>query len=270
MGNNAPIIRNLHELTQNSEIQRYDATSVIKDDVLYVLGGNHNGKSIPEILSIDLTTSFTIDSPPWSQSLKAPPLAFASSGVVFGEHDIQHNDWRRIAMASAPELNQRGHFKILSYNNGKTYLHGGFFNNTFLGDTYLFDTFLFNWTKLPAPQTPIIADDYSSVLLKDGRMIIIGGFEAPVDKVFVHRPISQIEIFDTIDNIWDKKIVPQQNEMTDHRRYHTSTLNPSVVILETSTRPFQWKIPVISGLKTPLLYLHCAELVENRYIFIMF
>ncbi|CAI2190721.1 597_t:CDS:2, partial [Funneliformis geosporum] len=238
---------------------RFDAASVFKDDVLYVLGGANNGKSIPEILSIDLTTSFTIDSPPWSQSLKAPPLAFVSSGVVLGGYnnnfilvvggyiqdpfsqsiinneetlivyDIQHNDWRRVAMATAPELNQRVKFKILSDNNGNAYLHG-------------------------APQTPIIADDYSSVLLKDGRMIIIGGFGAPVDKVFVHT-ISQIEIFDTNDNIWSRQIVPQPNEMTDHQTY---------------TKPFQWRIPVISGLEPPLLNEHCAELVENRYIFIMF
>ncbi|CAI2191542.1 11870_t:CDS:2, partial [Funneliformis geosporum] len=227
---------------------RFDAASVFKDDVLYVLGGANNGKSIPEILSIDLTTSFTIDSPPWSQSLKAPPLAFVSSGVVLGGYnnnfilvvggyiqdpfsqsiinneetlivyDIQHNDWRRVAMATAPELNQR-------------VIH-----------IYL------TWTLLPAPQTPIIADDYSSVLLKDGRMIIIGGFEAPVDKVFVHRPISQIEIFDTNDNIWSRQIVPQPNEMTDHQTY---------------TKPFQWRIPVISGLEPPLLNEHCAELEEE-------
>ena len=54
-------------------------------------------------------------------------------------------------MASAPELNNRVQFKIISNNNGNAYLHGGyFFNNTFVGDTYLFDTFSITWTLLSA------------------------------------------------------------------------------------------------------------------------
>ncbi|CAI2193543.1 16798_t:CDS:2, partial [Funneliformis geosporum] len=171
-------------------------------DVIYVLGGSNNGKTIPEILSIDLTTSFTIDSPPWSPSLEAPPLAFSSSGVVLG----------------------------------------GFNNNFIL----------------------VVGGDIQDPISQSR-------FEAPVDNVNLNRPISQ-----------SRQIVP--NEMSDHRRYHTSTLLPNediviiggldvipnVVILETSAKPFQWRIPDISGLEPPLLNIHCAELVENRYIFIMF
>ncbi|CAG8627678.1 15280_t:CDS:2, partial [Funneliformis mosseae] len=292
---------------------RIDATSVIKDNIIYVLGGVNNEKALPEILSLDLTTSMTTDSPPWSHTLNAPPLAFASSGVVLGglnnnfilviggnmtdsvsgvniygeqtllEYDIHKNEWKRIAMAGAPQLNGRIQFSFLSDNGGKAYLHGGY-NGTFLGDTYLFDTLSFTWNLLPAPQIPILADDFSSVWLNDGRLIIIGGYGPPENNAPIHRPISQIEIFNTIDNTWSKKIVPQPKEMTDHRRYHTSTLlpngdvvivggldvTPNVVILETAKDPFRWRIPDISGLETPLLNEHCAELVEHRYIFIMF
>ncbi|CAG8732456.1 12518_t:CDS:2, partial [Funneliformis caledonium] len=228
-------------------------------------------------------------SPPWSHTLNAPPLAFASSGVVLGGlnnnfilviggnmTDSNSNGWRA-------QLNGRIQFSFLSDNNGKAYLHGGY-NGTFLGDTYLFDTLSFTWNLLPAPQIPILADDFSSVLLNDGRLIIIGGYGLPENNALIHRPISQIEIFNTIDNTWSKKIVPQPKEMTDHRRYHTSTLlpngdvvivggldvTPNVVILETAKDPFRWRIPDISGLETPLLNEHCAELVEHRYIFIMF
>ncbi|CAG8668347.1 5200_t:CDS:2, partial [Funneliformis mosseae] len=290
---------------------RTDAASVIKDNILYVLGG-FNKKAMPEILSLDFTTSMTTDSPPWKR-LKVSPLAFASSEVVLGgpnnnflfvvggglidpvsevkivneqtllEYDILNNEWRRISMLNAPNLNRRVHFSLISDNNGKAYLHGGY-SGTFLGDTYLFDTFSFIWTLLPAPQIPILADDFSSVLLNDGRLVIIGGYGPPENNVLVHRPISQIEIFNTIDNSWSRQIVPQPKGMTDHRRYHTSTLlpngdvvivgglevTPNVVILETTKISFQWRIPVISGLEAPMLSEHCAELVENRYIFIIF
>ncbi|CAG8698537.1 2374_t:CDS:2, partial [Funneliformis caledonium] len=231
-----------------------------------------NEKTIPEILSLDLTTSMTADSPPWKR-LKVPPLSFGWSEVVLGglnnkyllviggdmfdsvsqikivneqtllKYDIQENEWSRITMADAPR------------------------------DTYLFDTISITWTLLPAPQIPISGDDFSSVLLNDGRLIIIGGF-GPQEK----------KMFSYIDLLASRQIVPQPKGMTDHRRYHTSTLlpngdvvivggldvTPNVVILETAKDPFQWRIPDISRIETPLLNKHCAELVENRYIFIMF
>ncbi|CAG8752322.1 8499_t:CDS:2, partial [Funneliformis mosseae] len=91
-----------------------------------------------------------------------------------------------------------------------------------------------------------------------------------------------LDMFNTIDKTWTRQIVSQPKEMSDHRRYHTSTLLPNgdiviiggidvvpnVVILGTTKN--QWRIPVVSGIEPPLLNQHCAELVENRYIFIMF
>ncbi|CAG8627458.1 3533_t:CDS:2, partial [Funneliformis caledonium] len=254
----------------------------------------------------------TTDSPPWKR-LKAPPLAFASSGVVLGglnnnfilvvggaildpvsqnkvlgeqtllEYDITKDEWKRKSMSNAPELNWRVQFDMLSDNNEKSYLHGGN-DGTFLGDTYLFDTLSITWTRLATPQVPILACDFSSVLLNDGRLIIIGGYGPPENNVSVHRPISQIEIYNTINNTWSRQIVPQPKGMTDHRRYHTSTLlpngdvvivggldvTPNVVILETAKDPFQWRIPDISELAAPPINEHCAELVQDRYIFIMF
>ncbi|CAG8507914.1 2342_t:CDS:2 [Funneliformis caledonium] len=121
-------------------------------------------------------------------------LSFASSGVVLGghnnnfifvvggaiidpfsqdkivneqillEYDILNNKWRRIAMSSAPNLNWRVQFVLLSDNNGKAYLHGGH-NGKFL-------------------------DNFSSVLLNDGRLVIIGGYGCQ-RMMFPHiRPIG--------------------------------------------------------------------------------
>ncbi|CAG8684606.1 4096_t:CDS:2, partial [Funneliformis caledonium] len=237
--------------------ERNDATSVIKNNILYVLGGFSNGKAIPEILSLDLTNSININSPPWSQ-LKVPPLAFSSSGVVLGglnnsfilviggvmrdpfsqdgifgeqtllEYDIKNNEWKRTAMKNAPDVNDRVQFKMLSNNDGIAYLHGGFFyNGTFLGDTYLFDTFLHTWEQLPTPKVPVTAYDFAPVLLNDGRLIIIGGFGPPVGNVQTPRLISKIEIFNTVNSTWSSQTVPQPNEMSDIRRSHTSTLLPN-------------------------------------------
>ncbi|CAI2187426.1 14844_t:CDS:2 [Funneliformis geosporum] len=300
----------IHPISCQLIQERYDATSIIKDNILYVLGGQ-NDKAIPEILSLNLTTSIAIDSPPWSRSLKAPPLAFVSSGAILGglnnnliyvlcglmsdpvsgvnitneqtllEYDIQKDEWNATAMSGAPQLNGRVKFGLLSDNKGMAYLHGGYnyYNYTYLGDTYLFDNYFNSWTALPVPIIPIIADDFAAVLLNDGRLVIIGGYE---NNVPTHRPISQLEILNTIDDNWSRQIVLQPKEMTDHRRYHTSTLLPNgdiviiggvnvvpnVVILETTKN--QWRIPLVSGMEPPLLNRHCAELVENRYIFIMF
>ncbi|CAG8747520.1 16161_t:CDS:1, partial [Funneliformis mosseae] len=203
---------------------RYDATSIIKDDMLYVLGGqDQNDKPISEILSLNITTSLNVDSPPWSRSLKAPPLAFEYSGAFHGgvnndsiyvicgqmndpasganinneqtllEYDTQKDVWTRTAMASAPQLNGRVKFALLSDNKGMVYLHGGYnyYNYTYLGDTYSFVISSITWTPLPSPQTPIIAADFASVLLNDGQLVIIGGYGQPENGTPVHRPISQ-------------------------------------------------------------------------------
>ncbi|CAG8676629.1 6962_t:CDS:2, partial [Funneliformis mosseae] len=169
--------------------RRFDASSVIKDNIIYVLGG-FNGGPIPEILFLDLTNSMTIGSPPWSQSLKPSPLAFSSSGAVLGGPN-NNFIFSRKTMGDATQLNERTQFSIISDNNGNAYLHGGYNNGVFLGDTYFFDTISITWTMLLAPQIPIFADEFSSVLLNDGRLLIIRGYGPPENGVPVYRPISQ-------------------------------------------------------------------------------
>ncbi|CAJ0827628.1 13323_t:CDS:10 [Entrophospora sp. SA101] len=195
---------------------RFTHTTVIVNNILYVMGGSSNGLPSREFFSLDLLQTFDTITPPWKDLTETSPLpvlitwAKASSNTnndtifLFGgimrdnvtgdynlksvvyTHDFKSNQWLVNPPAFqgiAPET-RREFASVSDPLSGKLYIHGGGNNvkvpkGVYFNDFFILDGNNLSWSQIgkTGPNMPPIRIDHAAVLIANGVIVFIGGRE---------------------------------------------------------------------------------------------
>ncbi|CAG8469914.1 13411_t:CDS:2 [Acaulospora colombiana] len=197
---------------------------------------------------------------------------------------------------ASPE--RRVKFQYVSDNNAKLYIFGGYkedlSNNTGTGiltnegfnDIFVFDSVALSWTQGSSVNAPPPISNAASVMLNDGRILFIGG-RVKSKNTWVDASMSQIPTYDTKLARWSTMttggatIIPR----SDHTAVITpggqilifggvmsifkQTPVPPLVVLDTTTKPFNYTIPQVKIPPNALVTNHTAIIYQN-YMFVIF
>ena len=201
---------------------RYATSSEIIDDRLFVIGGRvssagtySSSSTSREVIYLDLSKSFNINSPSWVDYSNTSPLpvlnAWADSCkdknnkiYIFGgiiedvntstdvtdnnkqiyAFDSVKNTWTPlIATVTSAAPARRREMKIVMDDSGKIYVFGGTFGSVvggpnpsiWLNDTTIFDSNLLTWTVVNPPNLPTRRIDFTATYLPKNKLIIYIG-----------------------------------------------------------------------------------------------
>ncbi|RIB00660.1 hypothetical protein C2G38_2150778 [Gigaspora rosea] len=259
---------------------------------IYFFGGNTmNPRFTNQVLYLNLSSSFNITSPPWSQIAISPipiPLHFPASCLstdgstvylVGGmSQDQQNSSILMIPQSSVYAFNtnslQWTTPSIINFNNtflgredinsaadsnGKCYFFGGYSSKLtaettriIYNDTNIFDTMAMKWSTLTLPNAPFACAFCSSVL-KDNLIIYIGGIGSSMNKTTAGDQIDP--------RSGQSAVLTQDGRIIIYGGKGTITdirAQPDVAVLDVNTTPYTWK--AITDKAPQSLVYHSATL----------
>ncbi|CAG8449329.1 2502_t:CDS:2 [Funneliformis caledonium] len=183
--------------------------------------------------------------------------------------------------------------------NGKAYSFGGVidektgsFGTTLLQDMNSFDTFNSEWSlniSLTDPALPFPRSDYTSTILSNGLIVLIGGWEQSTSDtgLFVYVSMKVLNLFDTNTATWSS--TEAQGDVIDERRAHQAVLTrdeniiiyggvkdywtpstPELAVLETRDGQYRWSVPQITARNRPPPLVYFTSSIFEDYMFVSF
>ncbi|CAI2184579.1 9468_t:CDS:2 [Funneliformis geosporum] len=249
---------------------RYDHSSAIIKDRLYILGGSAaSDLSHPssDIMYLDLKLSFNTFSPPWMgimNNMNELTLASATTSkdqiILFGGvskglkngpinvFDVNVQQWINPTIRGEEPESRLG-VDIISDEGNKVYIFGG----NKLNDSGEWEWFLdlrilnamdFSWEPLiPAEE---LRARYTSVMLHGGVIAFIGGYVRKEENGQFSRSLvemNEISLFHTFESKWHKEIAggeiieKRHGNITNELTTPTS-MNSNIYILDTNN--YSW------------------------------
>ncbi|CAG8534884.1 uncharacterized protein OCT59_001639 [Rhizophagus irregularis] len=245
--------------------ERVGHASVVIGSKLYFFGGiKINSFCSDEIFYLDVSKTFSIESPPWVDltiHVKMPfggamntvslvtindePIVYLFGGVMLdpitGEDLFVSNthtfnpktlEWK-IPFIKGKEPERRN-IRGASDDTGKIYIFSGFYDaylysNTvhFFDEMLILDTFNSTWSYSTAPNMPIRRAGYSATMLKNGVIVYIGG---SITEQELTININNIVLYDTKLDTWSTMIATNTSLM-DSRFFHSAVLDPDENII---------------------------------------
>ncbi|GBE87851.1 hypothetical protein SCP_1200760 [Sparassis crispa] len=207
---------------QYAPISRWGQATALVEDIIFVIGGrtdlynSYSYTSAPvnnDVLSLFLSSSFNISSPPWDyvagcsncSSSQAPAVVWhtlsavntstlllfggdlgttapvpesADSAALVGISSAQTPVWYLEADSWADEPMRRMYHSSSS-SGGKIYIVGGLKtdgSNNAYSDHYVFDPKTPSFTQLPSTNGPPDIYGHASIVLSNGWLIVFGGY----------------------------------------------------------------------------------------------
>jgi N-acetylneuraminic acid mutarotase len=220
-------------------VGRLGHSSILIGNKIYYFGGVTDVGSSDEAFYLDLSQSFNVANPPWTQVTNIPfgsswaAVALDNSnnadiylfGGVMNDVITQKDSYKsfvykfninsltwNIPTVSGTIPSRRIETRAVSDNSGKIYMFGGAANflvgvqgRQFLSDLITFDISASSWSTSSAVNGRAT---YSATLLSNGIIVYVGGLE-PVNgnnDVVRIADISQILLFDTNTLTWSTKV----------------------------------------------------------------
>ena len=218
---------------------RHTASSEIIGDRLYVIGGGVSlagtfatAKVSREVIYLDLSKNFNINSPPWVNYSNISPLPVYGAWVgsckdknnktiyLFGGElydvstnnlitdnnkqlyvfDSVKNTWTTPVVTGTLAPARRREMKVVMDDLGKMYVFGGGADSTTgsnitmtFNDTTIFNSNLLTWTTANPPNLPTGRVDFTATYLPKNKLIIyIGGIELRTDEFSYYVNIKEV------------------------------------------------------------------------------
>ncbi|CAI2165880.1 5498_t:CDS:2 [Funneliformis geosporum] len=256
---------------------RYDHSSAIIKDRLYILGGSAaSDLSHPssDIMYLDLKLSFNTFSPPWMgimNNMNELTLASATTSkdqiILFGGvskglkngpinvFDVNVQQWINPTIRGEEPESRLG-VDIISDEGNKVYIFGG----NKLNDSGEWEWFLdlrilnamdFSWEPLiPAEE---LRARYTSVMLHGGVIAFIGGYVRKEENGQFSRSLvemNEISLFHTFESKWHKEIAG--GEIIEKRHGHSAviTSDGKIIIYGGISDSLKMVMPVLAVLNT--------------------
>ncbi|CAG8592174.1 7692_t:CDS:2 [Acaulospora morrowiae] len=204
--------------------------------------------------------------------------------------DSKSSSWKKPTL-SGTEPSRRREMHAVHDNNGKIYLFGGATNNLtgsptpiWFNDMVIIDTIAMSYSTGSIANVPFPRIDYSVEILPNGLILYIGGREATTNTTSEVVALSNITTYDTKSSVWGS-VVASGGSTLESRYQHSSVLSPDgliicyggtnannvavtpqLIVLNTTSSPFSWSAPTVSGKYPPTLVLHSAHLVNDFMI----
>ncbi|RGB21837.1 hypothetical protein C1646_678271 [Rhizophagus diaphanus] len=246
--------------------ERVGHASVVIGSKLYFFGGiKINSFCSDEIFYLDVSKTFSIESPPWVDltiHVKMPfggamntvslvtindePIVYLFGGVMLdpitGEDLFVSNthtfnpgtlEWK-IPSIKGKEPERRRNIRGASDDTGKIYIFSGFYDaylysNSvhFFDEMLILDTSNSTWSYSSALNMPIRRAGYSATMLKNGVIVYIGG---SITEKELTNNINNIVLYDTKLDTWST-MVATNTSLIDSRFFHSAVLDPDENII---------------------------------------
>ncbi|CAJ0912358.1 15760_t:CDS:2, partial [Entrophospora sp. SA101] len=293
----------INSLPTEQRYARYAHSSALIDDKLYFMCGSFSN----DMFYLDLSKSFA-DSLPLVDIPSNLPVngAWQTASVggrdnttifLFGGSlrdvitgkDVSNNlvftfsspngPWLRPSISGTPpNVTPRAGVKSVIDENGKMYLFGGDYRTGEFNNMYILDTINLMWSNGGDADPAFKRTHATSVLLKNGEILYIGGYSNSVTV-----DINTVLVYNTKSLKWSTTTVV--GDIIDARSWHTAVLapdgkviiygganmsdamsRPAMVLLDTNSSSYSWSIPKIPPNSPPPLMRHSANLVGNYMI----
>uniref|UniRef100_U9U034 Attractin/MKLN-like beta-propeller domain-containing protein n=1 Tax=Rhizophagus irregularis (strain DAOM 181602 / DAOM 197198 / MUCL 43194) TaxID=747089 RepID=U9U034_RHIID len=246
-------------------VGRISHSSILIGNKIYYFGGITDVGASDDAFYLDLSQSFDVVNPPWTQ---IPNIPFRSSwasvasdnsnnadiylfgGIMF-DVNIQKDSFKsfvykfninslswNIPTVSGIAPSRRIEMKAISDNSGKIYIFGGAANSlvgaqtrTFFSDMITFDIADSSWSINTAVNGRAT---YSATLLSNGIIVYVGGLEPfnGNNDVVLIADISKILLFDTNSLTWStKSAIIKASVLVESRHAHSAVLAPNDQII---------------------------------------
>ncbi|KAI0925533.1 hypothetical protein AcV5_008246 [Taiwanofungus camphoratus] len=264
---------------QYTAIPRWGQATALVEDVLFVQGGrtdeynSYSYTSAPtnnDLLSISLTSSFNLSSPPWDyvggcsncSSSQGPAVswhtmsAFNSSTLLLFGGDPGPNSgialpesansaglvdinnrlapiWYGEAQSWAGEPLRRMYHSASS-TGGKVYLIGGEKTDgsgTAFSDHYVFDPTTPSFTQLPSTNGPPDIYGHAAIVMPNGSLVIFGGYCQSQDTLL---PLTTVWILDTTQSTpsWSTLSVADASLPSPRRGFASTLLDGGKILIQ--------------------------------------
>ncbi|CAG8729904.1 14248_t:CDS:2, partial [Dentiscutata heterogama] len=189
---------------------------------------------------------------------------------------------------------RRKEIQIVQDNSGKVYMFGGLANPStgstktkWFNDMNILDIIEMSWSKVSNfnNNTPPLQADFTATMLNNSVIVYIGGRQttSASGKTKSYRSMEEIWTYDTKNASWT--LVTAIGDVPGVRMGHSAVLaldgriivfggygqnsssaDPQLAVLDTSTSPFQWSLPNVSNPIPPALAYHSATLIGDLMI----
>jgi N-acetylneuraminic acid mutarotase len=217
--------------------ERAGHTSVLIGSRLYFFGGiKINTFLSDEVFYLDISKSFTIESPPWVDltiHAKMPfgsamttmslvyindePIVYLFGGLMYDPitdinlyvsnvHTFNPKtlEWNVPSIEGKEPLKRRN-IRGASDDTGKIYIFSGFRNSDFYfyDEMLILDTVNSKWSYGSKLNMPIQRAGYSATMLKNGVIVYIGG---SLTELQITEDINHIFLYDTKNDTWSSMV----------------------------------------------------------------